>query len=212
MERVCVSLTVRSPAGLVLATSYRFIAAHCKPPRTSISSFALDTGPERIVALHSSFFRSSYRRCAVSGVAGDEPVTRLEYCRGDPSPCILTILYTVVGGIEAVIWTDVVQAVVLLGGGLVCAGLLLIRMPGGAGEALSTAWDQDKFSLGSWDFNLAIEGSGSCSSLASWTTSATLASIRISSSDFWQRSPIAKLANLCGSEVCCTFPYRLCFC
>lgn len=70
----------------------------------------------------------------------------------------LTILYTVVGGIEAVIWTDVVQAVVLLGGALVCAGLLVIRVPGGAREALSTAWDLNKFSLGSWDFNLAIEG------------------------------------------------------
>lgn len=70
----------------------------------------------------------------------------------------LTILYTVVGGIEAVIWTDVVQAIVLLGGGLVCAGLLFAKMPGGAGNALSTAWEQDKFSLGSWDFNLAIEG------------------------------------------------------
>ncbi len=70
----------------------------------------------------------------------------------------LTILYTVVGGIEAVIWTDVVQAIVLLGGGLVCAGLLLVRMPGGAGEALSTAWEQDKFSFGGWDFNLAMEG------------------------------------------------------
>ena len=70
----------------------------------------------------------------------------------------LTILYTVVGGIEAVIWTDVVQAVVLLGGGLVCAGLLLLQMPGGATAALSTAWEQNKFSLGSWDFNLAIQG------------------------------------------------------
>ena len=70
----------------------------------------------------------------------------------------LTILYTVVGGIEAVIWTDVVQAIVLLGGALVCAGILLYQMPGGAGNALSTAWEQDKFSLGSGDFNLAIEG------------------------------------------------------
>ncbi len=70
----------------------------------------------------------------------------------------LTILYTVVGGIEAVIWTDVVQAVVLLGGGMVCAGLLLLRMPGGATAALATAWEQNKFSLGSWNFNLAIQG------------------------------------------------------
>lgn len=69
----------------------------------------------------------------------------------------LTILYTVVGGIEAVIWTDVVQAIVLLGGGLVCAGLLLVNIPGGASNALASAWEQDKFSLGTWEFNLAVE-------------------------------------------------------
>jgi len=63
-----------------------------------------------------------------------------------------------VGGIEAVIWTDVVQAIVLLGGGLICCVLLLLRMPGGVGEALSVAWQQDKFSFGGWDFDLVIEG------------------------------------------------------
>ena len=71
---------------------------------------------------------------------------------------LLTIAYTVVGGIEAVIWTDVVQAVVLLGGALVCAILLLVRMPDGAGSALALAWETDKFSLGDASFNLAIEG------------------------------------------------------
>ena len=42
---------------------------------------------------------------------------------------ILTIFYTAVGGIEAVIWTDVVQAIVLLGGGLLCCVLLLMPRP-----------------------------------------------------------------------------------
>jgi len=70
----------------------------------------------------------------------------------------LTILYTVVGGIEAVIWTDVVQAIVLLGGGLVCAALLLLRMPGGVEAAISSGWEQNKFSFGGWGFNLALEG------------------------------------------------------
>ncbi len=70
----------------------------------------------------------------------------------------LTILYTVVGGIEAVIWTDVVQAIVLLGGGLACAGLLIARMPDGAGVALETAWEQEKLSFGGWNFSLALEG------------------------------------------------------
>ena len=33
------------------------------------------------------------------------------------------------GGMEAVVWTDVVQSVVLTGGALLCAGLLLFGMP-----------------------------------------------------------------------------------
>ena len=47
------------------------------------------------------------------------------------SPALVTIAYTMVGGIDAVIWTDVLQAVVLLGGGLLCAGLLLFGVDGG---------------------------------------------------------------------------------
>jgi SSS family solute:Na+ symporter len=71
---------------------------------------------------------------------------------------LLTILYTVLGGIEAVIWTDVVQAVVLMAGGLACCAILLVRMPGGAGEAFSSAWEAQKFDFGGWDFDLMIEG------------------------------------------------------
>lgn len=41
---------------------------------------------------------------------------------------LLSILYTVLGGIEAVIWTDVVQVLVLLGGALVSLVLMLYHM------------------------------------------------------------------------------------
>ena len=44
---------------------------------------------------------------------------------------IAVTLYTVLGGIEAVVWTDVVQVFVLLGGALVCVGILLFSMPEG---------------------------------------------------------------------------------
>jgi len=37
----------------------------------------------------------------------------------------LCIVYTVLGGIEAVVWTDVIQSVVLIGGGLLCIGIVL---------------------------------------------------------------------------------------
>ena len=41
---------------------------------------------------------------------------------------ILSILYTVLGGIEAVIWTDVVQVIVLLGGALISLILLYLNL------------------------------------------------------------------------------------
>lgn len=41
---------------------------------------------------------------------------------------ILSILYTVMGGIEAVIWTDVLQVIVLLGGALMCLALLYFNL------------------------------------------------------------------------------------
>lgn len=41
---------------------------------------------------------------------------------------ILSILYTVLGGIEAVIWTDVIQVFVLLGGALLSLGLLYFNL------------------------------------------------------------------------------------
>ncbi|SIS96012.1 sodium:solute symporter family transporter [Belliella pelovolcani] len=41
---------------------------------------------------------------------------------------VLSILYTVLGGIEAVIWTDVIQVLVLLGGALVSLVLMVYHM------------------------------------------------------------------------------------
>lgn len=65
------------------------------------------------------------------------------------------VVYTLVGGIEAVIWTDVVQSVVLVAGAVGAAVALLAGMPGGPGQALQIAAEHGKFGLGSlawrWD-------------------------------------------------------------
>ena len=66
---------------------------------------------------------------------------------------VLVTIYTLLGGIEAVIWTDVVQSVVLIAGSLLCATLLLVDMPGGWRELFQVANDQGKFSLGSFDLS-----------------------------------------------------------
>jgi SSS family solute:Na+ symporter len=60
--------------------------------------------------------------------------------------------YTLIGGIEAVIWTDAVQSLVLTVGAVVMAGILIFTHPDGAGAAFTIAAEQGKFSLGSWSF------------------------------------------------------------
>jgi solute:Na+ symporter, SSS family len=61
----------------------------------------------------------------------------------------VTICYTVVGGMEAVVWTDVVQGFVLWLGILVSLGYLLFLPPQGPGAVLRDAWTHHKMSLGS---------------------------------------------------------------
>jgi SSS family solute:Na+ symporter len=60
------------------------------------------------------------------------------------------ILYSMLGGIQAVIWTDAIQGIILIGGALVCALVLLFAMPEGPGQMFSIAAENHKFSLGSF--------------------------------------------------------------
>ena len=64
-------------------------------------------------------------------------------------------LYTLMGGIEAVIWTDAIQSVILTLGAAVVLVLVLTGMPEGAGQAVSLAIEADKFSLGDFGPSLA---------------------------------------------------------
>jgi SSS family solute:Na+ symporter len=68
----------------------------------------------------------------------------------------LVTLYTLLGGIEAVIWTDVAQSVILSAGALIVVGMLFLGMPGGPGELFQIAAEADKFSLGSYAPDLTV--------------------------------------------------------
>lgn len=63
--------------------------------------------------------------------------------------------YTVVGGIDAVIWTDVVQAVVLALGALLCLVIIVQQLPGGLGQIVEVANTHNKFNLGKLDWDLS---------------------------------------------------------
>lgn len=66
----------------------------------------------------------------------------------------LVTIYTLLGGIEAVIWTDVVQSVVLTCGAAILLLLMLFGMPEGPGQAIDIAAANNKFSLGEFTFDL----------------------------------------------------------
>jgi len=63
-------------------------------------------------------------------------------------------LYTVLGGIEAVIWTDVVQTIILLLGAVLCFFLILGDLPGGVGQVFEIGREFNKFSPGPISFRL----------------------------------------------------------
>lgn len=63
---------------------------------------------------------------------------------------ICIIIYTVLGGIEAVIWTEVVQAIVKTFGALLILYLVINHMPGGVAKIAEIGKAAGKFSLGSF--------------------------------------------------------------
>jgi solute:Na+ symporter, SSS family len=63
------------------------------------------------------------------------------------------LIYSVFGGIRAVVWTDAVQAIVLISGALVTFGIIIISLPQGFTTYFEVASDYDKFSLGNFGIN-----------------------------------------------------------
>lgn len=64
-------------------------------------------------------------------------------------------IYSMLGGIQAVIWTDAIQGIILIVGALVCAALLTFSMPEGPAQIFEIAAANNKFSLGSFGASLA---------------------------------------------------------
>ncbi len=68
---------------------------------------------------------------------------------------IAVAVYSMMGGIQAVVWTDAIQAIILIVGALVCASILTFSMPEGPGQLFEIASANRKFSLGSFSASLS---------------------------------------------------------
>lgn len=64
-------------------------------------------------------------------------------------------LYSMLGGIQGVIWTDAIQGIILIAGALTAALYITFSMPEGPGQIIEIASASDKFSLGSFGTSLS---------------------------------------------------------
>src|SRR6059036_3295558 len=70
----------------------------------------------------------------IRGVQPGQKETLFIYIWSTIAIVILTAIYTTLGGIKAVIWTDLIQASIMIGSALIALGLLYSAIPGGWNE------------------------------------------------------------------------------
>ena len=64
-------------------------------------------------------------------------------------------LYSMMGGILAVLWTDAIQGILLIAGAVICVVYMLYSMPEGPAQVFEIALENEKFSLGSFGSDLS---------------------------------------------------------
>jgi len=67
------------------------------------------------------------------------------------------VAYTYMGGIEAVIWTDVIQTIILVIGGILCMGIMVGSLPQGFVDVFRIGIENNKFDPGILRTNLFEE-------------------------------------------------------
>lgn len=93
---------------------------------------------------------------------------------------VVTIVYCTMGGVEAVVWGDVIQGIILVGGAIFAAVFLIYNTEGGFDSFIQIGRDNDKFRLFEWSmdyrsvtFWVAIVG-GLANNLISYTSDQTV--------------------------------------
>ena len=67
---------------------------------------------------------------------------------------IFVSVYSILGGIEAVLWADAIQAILLIFGAIACLLFIQFQLPEGFLGIVESATKENKFSLGSFNFRL----------------------------------------------------------
>jgi len=63
---------------------------------------------------------------------------------------LFVAIYTIIGGIDAVIWTDVLQTIMLVFGGVLCLCIIIYKLPGGFLQITDIAMRDGKMAFAEW--------------------------------------------------------------
>ncbi|TYP94074.1 transporter, SSS family [Fodinibius salinus] len=69
---------------------------------------------------------------------------------------IITLIYTLIGGIKAVVWMDVMQMGVYVGGAALAIAIIVIDLPNGLSGAMQMASEADKLHIFDFGFDLSF--------------------------------------------------------
>lgn len=69
---------------------------------------------------------------------------------------LIAMFYTTLGGISSVIWSDVVQFGIMLGGAILCVFLILIKIEGGFSTFIDVSTDYNKWQLFNFSFDFTL--------------------------------------------------------
>jgi len=68
---------------------------------------------------------------------------------------LAVMIYSLLGGIQAVVWTDAIQGLIMISGAVLCLIYIVFSMPEGPMQMFEIAAEHHKFSLGSFSLSLS---------------------------------------------------------
>jgi solute:Na+ symporter, SSS family len=145
-----------------IVVAYVLLPAYSKGELTTAYSYLENRFGSKTRSFASVIFL--FTRTAADGVRLFATAIPLKLMLDIPYPlaisiiAVVSLVYTYTGGVKGVIWVDVIQMFIYLGGAIIAAIFLVNIIPGGLDGIISAASADDKFSFINLGFDNGIAG------------------------------------------------------
>lgn len=138
-----------------MSTAYQFLGSRFGPSMRNITSTTFMV--TRLLADGVRLFASAIPLAIILRLGGVNISDLKIYFLSILIISVVTIVYTFLGGIKAVVWMDVTQMGVYIGGAFVAVFLILSHLPQGLSGVWSMAQEAGKLKLFHWGFHLGFQ-------------------------------------------------------